>query len=327
MKAVYGIFNDIPCQIQQKSKNTPLIMIDGANDFATSYDPVSSQAKVVINLWSDNAESMSTNNEAYDSFLIYLQDNNISHLQNIYEYYKMAIEYAVVDKVTGKSIDQGVVIEDVHVDDGIYPLGCDKDNRLVYRLVKKFSARADFVYRRTRSFGVVYDMKRSTSLCIKNVTIFANKDMESSPADFYENMHPCHNNVTLSPDFNRYGPSTTSILQNMVPIYDFLSKGYKFKEIQFPERPRRIELPLTVYLNEIIVAYDNTEVNAILKANESAGEDTDPIEPDSCGCCCDGKIDQVNQSVTELRNEFNEYVIADELDTAKHEDIDAFLNE
>lgn len=327
MKAVYGIFNDIPCQIQQKGKNTPLIMIDGANDSATTYDPVSSQARVVLNLWSDNAESMATNNEAYDSFLLYLQDNKIKSLQNIYEYYKMAVEYALVDKVTGKNIDQGVSIIDLNVEDGVYPLGCDKDNRLVYRLVKKFSGVADFVYRRTRSFGVVYDMRRSTAFCLRNITIFADKRQAESSTSFYENLHPAHCNTTLSPDFDRYGPSTTSILQNMVPIYDFLSKGYKFKEIQFPETPRRIELPITVYLNELVVAYDDTKVNAILKSNESDTSKDDPIYDDSCGCACDDKIEKVSQSVTNLRNEFNQYVISDELDTADHEDIDAFLNE
>ena len=55
MKAVYGILNGIPCQIQQKAKSNPLITVDGANDFATQYDTVSSQARVVLNLWSDNS--------------------------------------------------------------------------------------------------------------------------------------------------------------------------------------------------------------------------------------------------------------------------------
>lgn len=326
MKIVYGIFNDIPCQIQQKSKNTPLIMIDGANDVATRYDPVASEARVVLDLWSDNAESMATNNEAFDSFLIYLQENKVKTLQNIYEYYKMAVEYAVVDKVTGRNIDEGVQIIDLKIDDGIYPLGCDKDNRLVYRLVKKFTGVVDLAYRRTRSFGIVYDMKRSTALCLKNVTIFADKHQAESNADFYENMHPSHCNVTLSPDFDRYGPSTTSIMQNMIPIYDFVSKGYKFKEIQFPERPKRIIIPITVFLNEIVVAYDDTKVNAILKSNSSDGSTDDPIIDNNCGCACDDKIKKVTQNVDELRNEFNQYVISDELNTADREDIDAFLN-
>lgn len=324
MKAVYGILNGIPCQIQQKAKSNPLITVDGANDFATQYDAVSSQARVVLNLWSDNSESMATNNEAFDSFLVYLQEKKIKALQNIYEYYKMAVEYSLVDKVTGRNIDQGVSIIDLTVDDCFYPLGCDKDNRLVYRLVKRFKGVVDLVYRQTRSFGVVYDMKRSTALCLKNITIFADRNQQESSTDFYENLHPAHCNVTLSPDFDRYGPSTSSIMQNMVPIYDFVSKGLKFKEIQFPERPRRIELPITVFLNEIVVGYDDTKVNAALKANST--ETDDPIIDDNCGCCCDSKIEKVSQNVTELRNEFNEYVIADELNTAKHEDIDAFLD-
>lgn len=327
MKAVYGIFNDIPCQIQQKAKSNPLIMVDGTNDFATQYDSVSSQARVVLNLWSDNSESMATNNEAFDSFLIYLQEKKVKALQNIYEYYKMAVEYALVDKVTGRNIDQGVSIIDLKVDDCLYPLGCDRDNRLVYRLVKRFKGTVDLVYRQTRSFGVVYDMKRSTALCLKNVTIFADRKQQESDTDFYENLHPSHCNVTLSPDFDRYGPTTSSLMQDMVPIYDFVSKGLKFKEIQFPERPRRIELPITVFLNEVVVAYDDSKVSEILKSNSIDDDSHDPIVDDSCGCACDEKIEKVNQNITELRNEFNEYVIADELDTAKHEDIDAFLNE
>lgn len=325
MKVVYGIFNDIPCTIHQKGKGSSLVLIDGANDFSTSFNPASAEARVVLNLWSDNAQSMATNNEAFDSFLLYLQNNKVKQLQDVYEYYKMAVEYAVVDKVTGRSIDESVSIIDLNVEDGIYPLGCDKDNRLVYRLVKKFSGIADLVYRITRSMGVVYDMKRSVSLCLKNITIFADKRQPESSTDFYENLHPAHCNMSLSPDFDRYGPSTTSILQNMIPIYDFISKGYKFKEIQFPERPRRITIPITVFLNEIVVGYDDSKVNAILKSNADDTGNKDPIVDDNCGCVCDEKIEKVTQNINELRNEFNQYVISDELNPADRDDIDAIL--
>lgn len=265
-KATYEYINETYYKL---SENSPRILKKVFGDFETKSIMTvnANESKVISSICLNGISTCNakTNKELYEEFVDYLKKNVVTQIDNLYTRYMVYIDYSVYDD-RGQEIKHSVASKEIVPEDGIYPLGVNKENELVYRQVKLFSPTLDLETQMRIPYGIMQTGRLRTcyTMQINDVSIFQDKIERFNT--HYSSQENCY----------AYGSHTIkSSLEQMILIYSTSDNGIIFEAMNIEFVPRIISVTIKLLLDNLLVAYDDTEINKILLENL----DVDPSTP------------------------------------------------
>ena len=279
MKAIYTKLGDTYYRIRQDT-TVPKVLIAPSygNSASTSINRPERDITETIVIDGLAKQSVDSNAEMYRRFEQELRDKQVTRIQEIQNYFKVYIDYAVFQGQ--EEIDHAVVIKRVTPIDKARILGVAMNNECVYRRVKAFQHNVSFKFHNTMPHGIMCQAANDYTIVIHDIALF--QDFATP-----EEIHPSVYDVSY-----RAGSVTIPAeFENMMMVYSTRQEGMEITPIHLPFIPRTMTLALTMLLDNFIVVYNDAEVDAILKENEAVKEppvnepDGIVVPPCNCPCC------------------------------------------
>lgn len=260
-KAIYAMIADQYVKIDQNT-NIPKNI---AKSFRThsSLKEDCANREMIASIWVNGIDytNLESNRSLYKTMADDLKKNKVTEISTISDRYVLWVDYSIYNEkgteinhsCTTKSLDSGY--------DGILPLGCAFNNELVYRRVKLFDPKIVFAVTNKVPLGIMastynaqYTLKIN-DICILQCTDPANSDC-----------YGIHNSI----EGNSYAYDSHTIqcmLKYNICVYSSTASNLDFGEFQVSFYPRKLTIDLHLILGNMIVVYDDQNVQDILLEN------------------------------------------------------------
>lgn len=260
MKAIYTKIFDKYYKLNQSTRiPNELIKVEPGVNSSVTVDSGNKKVRQSIVINTLDMSIVKSNREEYKDMVKHLTDKKITDVISVPNAYKVYIDYSVFRG--DKEISHDCVIRPVFDVDKIFPLGVSKANETVYKRVKELKETLDFKMR----IPVPHGIKETASdeyrykIKINNVVVYL---------DMFGN-YESHESTYETP----YGGNTSivaGLLDTMVPIYSTDTEGYDFNPLVTHFMPRNIQISIQIIMSNLIVVYDDEEIEAIIKENIDA---------------------------------------------------------
>jgi hypothetical protein len=238
-----------------------------------------------------------SNKELYNQMCDYLRRACVTEIDTLQDRYKVYIDYTIIDQCNATDNHQ-IAINDMTAENVAILLGVGANNELVYRQGRFLSTEIEFAISNVLPIGIMKRKAGSVKFRVNDLVIY--QDGSTLDKDSHNSIQCCC-----------YEPKTTTIisaLENYVPVFSAINSGIIFENLICNFNPRKIKLDIKFIYSDLIVAYDDKEVNDIITENirrkyhpddpvdPDTGEDDDghvipdsDIYPDADGCTCPDK--------------------------------------
>ena len=273
-KAIYTKVDGNYYKVIQDTSN-PKVIFSLPDTYASmTVDEI--QRHAISSIWINpvSGNTCQTNKEAANDMISFLKANKVQSMLNIQNRFVVYIDYSIWNE-NGTEQAHSVLTKELEPIDCIVPFGVGQDNELIYKQVKEFDTQVTFTNKVNYPFGIMQNTaKAKYILKINDISIYQDLLNGSS---FVDKHYSCMENVYA------FGSHTiASTIENMKKIYSTYDEGMGLSAMELYFVPRNITLNLHMACDNVIVLYDDNQVNDILIANirEAGGTYVDP----NCPC-------------------------------------------
>lgn len=257
MKTIYVPIDGKVYRVNQDT-HIPSILCDKQPGFSATLikDPDNSTIvqAIDINTVLSNDKAAKTNRELYLDMLNLLREQHITEIPVINNNYKVYVDYSLF--VEGKETEHSVVMKELQPLDMVAPLGCGTNSELLYRRVTDVKTRVSFKVRNTLPYGVMNQRKQNYRIQVNDISIF----QDFGP---FVPHHPS----TFEVPYPVGSKNINNTLANCVLMYSTDAEGLLIQPVALNFAPRFVNIDINVILGHMVVAFDNLEVDRIVKEN------------------------------------------------------------
>lgn len=255
MKSIYTILNDRVYKINQNTA-VPTVLTFRAPGISSTVREDAYNKEANFNVYINTLEKPGTksNKELYEKMIDLMRDRCITEVPIIQNNFKIYVDYVIMED--GREIDHQSVMKPIDPLDKIYPLGCATNNETVYRRVKTFNPKLEFVTRNSLPYGITGNPKHPYTFKITNIAIF--EDFTDRPE-----IHNSQYDVSFNPNTS----TIKAALGDLVQIYSTENLGIDIQPMQLSYIPRHINLNIEFIFAGLIVAYTDQTVYDVIKDN------------------------------------------------------------
>lgn len=237
----------------------------------SSVDTDSRLGVVTANLHFTNMEGscIKTNGEMYDELVKYLKDNQVTQIDTIQPRFKIYLDYSIYKN--NCECDHNIVIRDLNPTDAAVLLGVGKNNECVYRRVKNFNPKVEFNINNALPLGIMKSASTNYKFKINDVSIY--QDLSVIPNTIHNSIY----NTSYCGCVE--GGTIIDSLSNYAVIYSTAQEGIIISDIDLNFVPRKIIVDLKFCMASLIVAFDDSNINAIIQENVDKKYNVNP-DPD-----------------------------------------------
>lgn len=278
MKAIYTIINDKPYRIMQNVW-APVHDVEriGSNSVSLSCDCNQKIINTTFYLTDWSSNDVKSNKEKAEEFLQFLEDHQITEIDNLYDNYVVSVDYSLYD-ADMHEVEHSVVIKPLKSSDFVFPLGVSEENECVYRRVKRLTGNLDWIITDRLPYGIMCRKTQKSTVVINDVCVYQDKFEENDTGD--------HNSVCCQ-SYNCKSHTINTLLDNKICIYSSKVAGYEFIPIVNEFNPRIVNLDLTIDITNLVVLYNHITANKILTRNIAIINNLDIPDDDDDTCACD----------------------------------------
>lgn len=275
MKAIYTIFNERVYRINQDTTiPNELTFKKPGVTASTSEDRYNKE--LIYNLSINTLQKPGTlsNKELYEYMKDLMWKKMITEIPRIQDKYKLYFDYSIYEN--GHEIDHQSVMKPIDPRDKAYMLGVATNNETVYRRCKTFDPKIEFKTRNCLPHGIINTPKTNYMFKIHNVAIFE---------DFSDKDYGKHCSIECNP-YDMEANSIKSSLELMTMIYSTEAEGIGLAPVMLNYVPRSVCVNMDIILANLIVAYNDKDIEDILveiieskyseDANSTGSNDDDP---------------------------------------------------
>lgn len=255
VKAIYTILNNKIYRINQNTA-VPTTLTFRAPGVSTSLKEDMYNKEAVFNVFINTLKKPGTksNRELFEEMIDMMRKRCITEVPVIQNQFKIFVDYCIFED--GREVDHQSVMKPIEPLDKAYLLGCATSNETVYRRVKTFNPVLEFKVKNALPHGITERGKRSYVFKINNIAIF--EDFSSKPE--------VHNSQYEVP-YLINSSTINATLGGMVQIYSTEGSGIDISPISLSYIPRTVIINMDCVMANIIVAYNNGEVNQVCQDN------------------------------------------------------------
>lgn len=276
MKAIYtsingGIYKvDTPFTI-------PLKLVDLPSTTHSSVHTNDVMQEVTENIYINNLNTtdIKSNKDLVTQMCEYLFDKCITEIDTLSNRYKVYVDYTITDGCSAVDSHQ-ILINDFEVTDVAIPLGVSADDELVYRQGKFLNTKVEFSIPNTFPIGIMYRKTNTLGFKVNDLVIYQDGSTLSKDV---------HNSICYCCYEKKGHTAIISALENYVPIFSALDHGIIFETVKINFNPRKIILDIDFIYSDLMVVYDDKEIEDIIITNierkyNPPSPDDDPDDPD-----------------------------------------------
>lgn len=277
MKAIYLTLGEKVYRLNQDTR-VPSILeyIPTESKSSINTDEALKTVVETISLSTMETSGIKSNGQLFKDFKDYLRNKKITQIYNIYDRYKIAIDYSLNNGIC--DLSRNIVIKDMSFEDAAILLGVGTNSECVYRRVKDIRSKLEFGITVPVPLGITSPGTKQYRLQIHDISFY----VDTQP--YTGNLH---NSIYQTP----YGcaANKTTIhedLKDYALIYSTAVEGLRVQDLVIPFMPRKVSLDILLTYDNLIVAYDDMEVNKIVEDNiknkyhHHDPENPDPVDPE-----------------------------------------------
>lgn len=248
----------------------------GSNSVSLSCDCNQKIINTTFYLTDWSSTDVKSNKEKAEEFLQFLEDHQITEIDNLYDNYVVSVDYSLYD-ADMHEVEHSVVIKPLKSSDFVFPLGVSEENECVYRRVKRLTGNLDWIITDRLPYGIMCRKTQKSTVVINDVCVYQDKFEENDTGD--------HNSVCCQA-YNCKSHTINTLLDNKICIYSSKVAGYEFIPIVNEFNPRIVNLDLTIDITNLVVLYNHLTVNKILTRNIAIINNLDVSDDETTGCEC-----------------------------------------
>ena len=276
MKAIYLMLGEKVYRLNQDTRIPNVLEgIPTENKSSINTDEALKTVVETIQLSTMETSGIKTNGQKYIELKDYLISKKITQIYNVYNRFKIAIDYSLNNGVC--ELSRNIVIKDMTPNDAAILLGVGTNSELIYRRAKDLRSRLDFGITVPVPLGVVSPGTKEYRLHIHDITFY----VDSAP--YLGNVH---NSIYETPcGYSAHKRTISQDLTDFVPIYSTSVEGLEIQDLKINFMPRKVSLDILLTYAGLIVAYNDAEINEIIKENirrkyhPDDDPDVGPIDP------------------------------------------------
>ena len=255
MRALYTITHDSLYKVNQEVRIPRNVINYMGNNLTMTENR--ERKSVSINIWLNafDKKHAITNEDLIEITKENIMRNQITQIDNVSNFYKMAIDYTLMDRYY-KELEHSVSVYPLKPIDSIIPIGITENNHLPFRFVKSFSKIIDFRFRDGIPFGIMKDKSDTYYFKINDIRVFQDTNI-------HDEKHQSLEERPMSYDSH----SVVSYLEHTVLVFSSREKGINFDMCYLTFIPRVMSLNLELMLDNFIVAYDSNIFDRLITEN------------------------------------------------------------
>ena len=277
MKAIYLTLGEKVYRLNQDTRIPNILeYIPTENKSSINTDEALKTVVETIELSTMETSGIKSNGQKFNDLKEYLVNRKITQIYNIYNRFKIAIDYSLTNGVC--ELSRNIIIKDMIPDDSAILLGVGTNSELVYRRAKDLKTQIDFGITIPVPLGITSPGTKGYRLQIHDISFY----VDSQP--YLGNVH---NSIYETPCGCSANKTTVSQnLKDFVLLYSTSVEGLRIQDLKISFMPRKVSLNVLLTYAGLIVTYDDAEINKIIEDNikhkyqPHHDPDTEPVDPD-----------------------------------------------